>query len=217
MPTEPLTADQIATLRYQYLSDVKEERTEWGPNAAVATSAAAGAATLAVDGLIGPTVRRRTRIVVWSGGTSFPCDVVGSDVTVVAGAATIAISPILPAAIAADSRVEALPYLKGPWARYHGATYFQDEDIQDLALRALSRWGEVISRSNDPDESLFRAVRSLAFERMLGDDDFIQALAADDRGASLSEMVKAKRDLADRDRAFLKHPTSRSVNFSVTR
>jgi len=217
MPAEPLSADQIATLRYQYLSDVKEERREWGPDAVTAAEAVAGAATLGVSGLIGPSVRRRTRIVIWSGGTSFQHDVVGSDVSVVAGAATLAISPVLTATVAAGSRIEALPYLKGPWARYHGATYFLDEDIQDLALRALSRWGEVISRSADADESLYRAVRALAFERMLGDDDFIQAMAGDDRGTSLAEMIRAKRDLAERDRAFLKHPTSRSVNFSVTR
>ena len=217
MPTEPLTADQITTLRYQYLSDVEEKRREWGPNAVVAVAALAGASTLSVSGLIGPTLRRRTRIVIWSGGTSFTHDLVGPDVAVVAGAATVAISPVLVAAVSLGARIEAMPYLKGPWARYHGTPYFQDDDIQDLALRALTRWGEVISRSNDPDESLFRAVRSLAFERMLGDDDYIQAMAADDRGTSLSEMVKSKRDLADRDRAFLKHPTSRSVNFSVIR
>lgn len=217
MAAEPLTSDQITTLRYQYLSDVEEKRREWGASAVVAVAGAAGDATLAVSGLVGPTLRRRTRIVIWSGGASYTHDLVGDDVPVVAGAATISISPVLVAAALLGSRIEAMPYLKGPWARYHGTPYFQDDDIQDLALRALSRWGEVISRSNDPDESLFRAVRSLAFERMLGDDDYVQAMAADDRGTSLSEMVKAKRDLADRDRAFLKHPTSRSVNFSVVR
>lgn len=214
MPNAPLTADQLTTIRNEYLSDVKEDRREWGPSVVVAVEAVPGAVTLAVSGLVGPLLRRRTKIVIWAGGTSSTHDVL-VDVSVVAGAATVAISPVLQLTAAAGSRVEAQPYLKGPWAHYHGQTYFTDDEIQSIAMNALGRWGETIKRSGTPDETLFRAVRTLAFERMLGDDDYIDAMAADDRGTALSEKIKAKRDLGDRDRALFKHPTSRSVNFSV--
>lgn len=215
MSAEPLSADQIATLRYQYLSDVKEERREWGPDAVTSAEAVAGAATLGVSGLIGPSVRRRTRIVIWSGGTSFQHDVVGSDVSVVAGAATLAISPVLTATVAAGSRIEALPYLKGPWARYHGATYFLDEDIQDLALRADSRWGSIISRSADPEELRWLAIQLLANRRMRADLDFHQAIMADTGPATLTAQLAALKDAEASTEAKLRHPTSRSTNFSV--
>jgi hypothetical protein len=166
-----LTADQIQTLRVEWLDDYIDLRPEWGTP--LAASASKGAAALTLSGLASTgTLRSGTRFGLVHNGQAMAYYLT-ADATITAGAATIAFGPPLIAAVLSNAPVTPEPRYKSLYNKRTGRLFWSDPDLQDLADRVSRLRARFIRSADDPDLMLFRAIRYYGWTAMLSSDEFL--------------------------------------------
>ena len=180
--TDLLSAADIAALRREEIGDEINTHPEFGVAGAakVASSAAIGAASVALKGLGAGTITRGTPFSILSGTASQRLTVT-ANVTITAGTATVAVSPLLEQAILTDDSVTVEPYYRSVFNKVFTRLMFSDVDLQDLALQAQSRWAKRIAAADDPTRVFYRSIKLLALRQMLlFGSEFRQALSIGD-------------------------------------
>jgi hypothetical protein len=193
--TDILSSADLAELRRDWVLDSIDERPEWGLAPKIKTSAAIGAATLALKALGSGTIKKDTQIIVTT--ASVPQSLtVTADATIAAGEATISVTPLLQRAVVADDLITVESETRSVFNRVFGRLMFSDVTIQDLARRAEERWGGRISDSPDPRRCRFAAIALLAIDEKLISTDYEAAvlrLQAADSGRGHFDRLESLR------------------------
>ncbi len=193
-----LTSVQLEALRKEWLVDYVDQHPEWGTSPTVQTSAAAGAATLSLTGLGLGTINVGCGFYHLAGGVQRPRYTVTLSIPIVAGAAVVSISPLLQVAATAGDRVEVEWMLRSVFNKRTRRQFFSDDRLQGFCQRAWDTYGERIASSPDPQRTLYKVIRTFAYDEMLaGGSEFLSAVLADDvrgNGARLLDRMVADRD-----------------------
>ena len=198
-----LTAAQIEILRKEYLADYVDQHPEWGTAPNVASTGAVGDDHIHLRALGVGTINAGTRFVHVAGGVRRDSYAVTMSIPIVANAATVFISPLLIAPAVASERIEVEPILKSDFNRHTRRQFFDDTQLRAFAVRAWDTYGERIAGAPDPVRTLYKIIRTYAYDEMLsGGSAFVAALLANDsrgNGARLLDRMVAdrERDLAD--------------------
>lgn len=199
-----LTDAQIRTLRKDWLGDYIDEHPEWGGSPTVRVSAAVGAATLSLQGLGVGTVNRGTPFVHYGEGIRRDTYTVMESASIVSGFVVVSIQPLLAAKATVGDVVKPEPIYRSTFNKRNHRLFFDDSELQDLAVRADARWTRRIASSRDPIEMWFRGIELLALERMLSSgSEYTDAVLADDARGNAKQHLDNLRATADRDRAIL--------------
>lgn len=199
-----LTAADLAELRRDWVLDSIDERPEWGVTPKVKTSAAIGAASLALKGLGSGTIKRDTQMIVTTAGVPQSLTVT-ADATITAAEATVYVTPLLQRAVSSDDLVTVDAETRSVFNRVFGRLMFSDVTIQDMARRAEERWGVRISDSPDPRRCRFAAIALLAIEEKLISTDYEAAvlrLQAADSGRGHFDRLESLRKRYESEVAF---------------
>jgi len=197
---DTLSATDIATLRAHHLNDDVQERPEWGSAPVTSAGASAGAAALALSGLGTGTLTRGTSFIVSSNGAVQRLTVT-TDVTIAAGAATVAISPLLTQAVQSGATITPEPLRRSVFNRVFNRQLFSDVALQDLGAEAERLYGRRIYSADAPATMRYRAIELLAIrEMLLPGSEYQQALAAQDQsqqGRTELERLERRRQLIE--------------------
>ena len=216
-----LSAADLLTLRKQWIDDYVNDHAEIGRSAVTSSSAVSGATFLALSslGVTSGTVSKGTVLLLTAGGR-LDRYAVTADATITASAATVYVSPALLSAVPGSTAVQAEPYYQSLFnkarAGENTSQFFTDDDVQELADRAESRWGQWIFSSSDPTEFLFRAIRLLANEAKMDSSDYHAAVRAMSRERFDVELDKIERRVNE-DRKAVESQTYGPRSFAVMR
>ena len=187
--TPLLTADQIQTLRVEWLDDYIDLRPQWGTP--VAAAASKGAQALALSGLASVgTLQSGTRIRLVHNGQSVDYFLT-ADSAISSGTATIAFAPPLIAGVLSGAKVVPEPRQRSLYNKRTGRLFFSDQDLLELADRAAKLRGRFIRSADDPDGALFRVIRYYGWTSMRSSDEFLNAVLADGAAAG-KNLIDAK-------------------------
>lgn len=209
-----LNAAQIDELRRLWICDHVDNRLEWGTAPAASASAAAGATSVAIDGLAANgvlTAGTQFRVFHSSEGDYRTCTLAASVTANGSGAATVTLVSGLSFAVADNDRVFPVVDQASTFNKRAGREYFSDDDIQTHAERALKLWGVTIAQSADPDEALLRAVAARCLRQMVNDPGFAEALYTGDTTnttQAATEILRRLEKLAtDWEAFFVQRPS----------
>jgi len=193
-----LSSADIVALRREEIGDEIDLHPEFGASGAaqVASGASAGAASVALKGLGSGTIKRGTPFSILSGTTANRYTVT-ADVTIAAGTATVAISPVLTQAVVTNDYVTVEAFYRSVFNKVFQRVHFSDVNLQDIALQARQRYDARISAADDPTRMLYRAIKLIALRQMLlPGAEFRQALQiADPNQQGRIEVESLEREL----------------------
>lgn len=195
-----LSAADLLTLRTKWIDDYVNDHTEIGRTAVTSTTAASGATSLALSGLGSGTVLKGTVLLLTVGGRMDRYNV-SVDATITANAATVYVTPALFAGVPSGTQVQAERYLQSLYNKATGGHFFSDDEVDELANRAESTYGQRIVGSRDPQEFKLRAIRLLANEAKYDSSDYHAAIRAMARERYDIELDKLQRRIGEDQKA----------------
>ena len=169
-----LNADQIQTLRVEWIDDFIDLRPQWGTP--ISGAASKGDVSLTLTGLASVgTLQAGTRFGMTVNGQAMMYSLT-VDALISSGSATIAFTPPLLADVLNGTSVIPEPRQKSLYNKRTGRLYFTDPELQDLAERAMRLRARAIRSADDPDSMFFRAIRYYAWTAMLSSDEWLNAI-----------------------------------------
>lgn len=195
-----LSASDISTLRGpDWVADEIDSHTEWGAvgSANVKTAAAAGASTLALQGLATTgTLTARTTFAVVSGSTREEYQL-AADATIAAGSATVSLLRPLVYAARVSDRVEVRAFKRSSYNRQTSEEFFADADLEAFATRAEKRWARLFADADDPQSTRYLAITCLALQAMRDSTRYVDSVyeqKGNDNGRDYFARLQARID-----------------------